>query len=44
MIDEGDYFRRGEMQEKVGYCLQRAAFQAESRKEFLERLRTLRAW
>ncbi|MCW4026410.1 MAG: hypothetical protein NWE76_02865, partial [Candidatus Bathyarchaeota archaeon] len=38
MVDEGDYFRRGEVQEKIGYSLHRAAFQAESREEFLERL------
>ena len=39
MVDEEDNFRRGEIQEKIGYCLQRAAFQAESREEFVERLR-----
>ena len=39
LVDEGDYFRRGEIQEKIGCCLQRAAFQAESREEFVERLR-----
>jgi tetratricopeptide (TPR) repeat protein len=38
MVDEGDYFRRGEIWEKVGHSLHRAAFQAESREEFLERL------
>ena len=38
MVDEGDYFRRGEVQESIGYSLQRAAFQAESREEFLERI------
>ena len=37
-VDEEDYFRRGEIQEKVGYSLRRAAFQAESREEFRERL------
>ncbi|UCH57285.1 MAG: hypothetical protein JSV18_08140, partial [Candidatus Bathyarchaeota archaeon] len=37
-VDEEDYFRRGEIQEKIGYSLRRAAFQAESREEFLERL------
>jgi hypothetical protein len=31
MVDEGDYFRRGEVQEKVGCSLRRAAFQAGSR-------------
>ncbi len=38
MVDEGDFFRGGKVKERIGYCLQRAAFQAESRKEFLERL------
>ena len=38
MVDEGDYFRRGEIQEKKGHSLHRAAFQTESREEFLERL------
>ena len=37
-IDEGDFFRRGEVQEKIGYSLRRAAFQAESKKEFRERM------
>jgi len=39
MVNERDYFRRGEVQEKIGYSLHRATFQAESREEFLERLR-----
>ncbi len=38
IVDEGDYFRRGEIQEKIGHSLHRAAFQVESREEFLERL------
>ena len=38
MFDEGDYFRKGEIQEKIGHSLHRAAFQAENREEFLERL------
>ena len=38
MIDEGDYFRRGEIQEKIGYSLRRAAFQAESPEEFREKM------
>ncbi len=38
MVDEGDFFRGGKIQERIGYCLQRAAFQAESREEFVERL------
>jgi len=37
-VDEEDFFRRGEVQEKIGHSLHRAAFQAESREEFLERL------
>ncbi|MHA2302802.1 MAG: hypothetical protein ACXACD_17785, partial [Candidatus Thorarchaeota archaeon] len=36
--DEGDFFRRGEIQEKNGHSLHRAAFQAENREEFLEKL------
>ncbi|MCW4026956.1 MAG: tetratricopeptide repeat protein, partial [Candidatus Bathyarchaeota archaeon] len=39
MVDEEDYFRRGEIQEKIGYCLQRAAFQAETQDEFMERIK-----
>ncbi|NIM44072.1 MAG: hypothetical protein GTO54_00290, partial [Nitrososphaeria archaeon] len=38
MVDEEDYFRRGEIQEKIGYSLQRAAFQAENKQEFRERM------
>jgi tetratricopeptide (TPR) repeat protein len=38
MIDGEDHFRRGEIQEKIGHSLHRAAFQAESREEFLESL------
>jgi hypothetical protein len=38
MVDEEDHFRRGVVQEKIGHSLHRAAFQAESREEFLERL------
>jgi hypothetical protein len=38
IVDEGDFFRRGEIQEKNGHSLHRAAFQAENREEFLERL------
>ncbi len=37
-VDEGDFFIGGKIREKIGYCLQRAAFQAESREEFSERL------
>ncbi|MCW4026007.1 MAG: hypothetical protein NWE76_00805, partial [Candidatus Bathyarchaeota archaeon] len=39
MVDEGDYFRRGEIQEKIGHSLQRAAFQAGSREEFEAKMR-----
>ncbi|MHA2301490.1 MAG: hypothetical protein ACXACD_11105, partial [Candidatus Thorarchaeota archaeon] len=38
MVDEEDHFRRGEVQETMGYSLHRAAFQAESRDEFLEKI------
>ena len=38
-VDEGDHFRRGEIQEKIGYSLRRAAFQAESQEEFSDRVR-----
>lgn len=38
MVVEGDFLRGGKVRERIGYCLQRAAFQAESREEFLERL------
>ncbi|MCW4027490.1 MAG: hypothetical protein NWE76_08415, partial [Candidatus Bathyarchaeota archaeon] len=37
-VDEGDHFRKGEIQEKIGYSLHRAAFQAESREEFRDRM------
>ena len=37
-VDKEDYFRRGEVQEKIGQSLHRAAFQAESRDEFLENI------
>ena len=37
-VDEGDHFSRGEIQEKMGYSLRRAAFQAESREEFRDRM------
>jgi hypothetical protein len=39
MVDEVDYLKKGEIQEKKGYSLHRAAFQAESRDEFLEKIR-----
>ena len=37
-VDEGGCFRRGEIQEKIGYSLRRAAFQAESHEEFREKM------
>ena len=36
IVDEEDFFRRGEIEERIGHCLQRTAFQAESREGFLE--------
>ena len=38
-VDEEDFFRKGEIQEKIGYSLKRAAFQAESREEFRVRIK-----
>jgi tetratricopeptide (TPR) repeat protein len=38
MVDEGDHFRRGEIQEKIGHSLRRAAFQAECHEEFRDRM------
>jgi len=38
IVAEDDYFRRGEIQEKKGHALYRAAFQAESQKEFKEKM------
>ncbi len=37
-VDDVDFFRRGEIQEKIGYSLQKAAFQAENREEFRQRM------
>ncbi len=39
LVDEGDFLRRGQVQEKIGHCLHSAAFQAGSREEFLEEMR-----
>ncbi|UCH57995.1 MAG: hypothetical protein JSV18_03595, partial [Candidatus Bathyarchaeota archaeon] len=39
LVETGDFFSRGEVQEKIGHSLHKAAFQAGSREEFLERLR-----
>ena len=38
LVGKGDPLRKGEIQEKIGYCFQRAAFQAESRDEFKQRM------
>jgi hypothetical protein len=37
-VDEGDHLSRGEIQERMGYSLRRAAFQAGSREEFRNRV------
>jgi len=34
MLSERDFLRKGEIQEKIGFCLHRAAFQAESKDGF----------
>ncbi len=34
-----DFLKAGDCQEGIGYCLYRAAFQAESKEEFRERMR-----
>ena len=38
LVGKGDPLRKGEIQEKIGYCFQRAAFQAESQEEFKQRM------
>jgi hypothetical protein len=38
-VGKGDFLKKGEIQEKIGYCFHRAAFQAESQEEFKERMR-----
>lgn len=38
MTDKKNYFNRGQIQEKLGYSLHRAAFQSENREEFHERV------
>ena len=38
MVDEKDYFKRGEIQEKIGYSLHRNAFQFELKDEFINGL------
>ena len=37
-IGKKDFLRKGEIQERIGYCFHRAAMQAESREEFRERM------
>lgn len=37
--EEQDFLKTGEFGERIGYCLYRAAMQAESRQEFMERMR-----
>ena len=37
-VDKNDFLKRGELEEQIGYCLHRAAFQAESQEEFKERI------
>ncbi len=37
-VEEDDVLKRGEVQERIGYCLRRAAMQAESQEEFKKRM------
>jgi len=37
-IGKKDFFRKGEIQERIGYCFHRAAMQAESQEEFKQRM------
>jgi len=39
MVEKGELFRKGEVQEKVGYAFYRAAMQAENVQEFRDRMR-----
>ena len=39
VVREGDFWRRGEVQERIGYSLYRAAFQAKTQREFKRRMR-----
>ncbi len=39
IVEKTSLLRKGEVQEKVGFCLYKAAFQAESQREFRQRLR-----
>ena len=38
--DSGDLFKAATLQERVGYCLYRGAFQSETRNEFVEGIRS----
>jgi tetratricopeptide (TPR) repeat protein len=38
MVDERDYFRRGEIQERMGYSIQRNAFQFERKEDYITNL------
>ena len=42
VIDEEDYLRRGQVQEKISHCLERSAFQAVSQEQFQERMNQAR--
>jgi len=37
-IGKKDFLKKGEIQERIGFCFHRATFQAESRKEFNGRI------
>lgn len=39
MLDHADYMKRGEFQERIGYCLDRAAFQADTQEVFRDRMK-----
>jgi len=38
MVGKEDFLKKGEIQERIGFCFHRAAFQGKSREEFKERL------
>jgi len=38
-VGKEDFLKKGEVQEKIGHCFYRGAFQAESQEEFKERMR-----
>ena len=40
VVDEKDFIKKGEIQEKIGYCFFHAAFQSEAHEEFLRRIRS----